>query len=62
MSKQKLTNEQKFINDIQKDIEKKLKKYGLTNALLLLPDKDGHYKLNVQKPMTKEQINNIPRA
>ena len=62
MNKEKLTNEQKFIKDIEKIIKTKLKKYGLTNAMLLLPDKEGHYQLRINKPLTQEQLDKIPTA
>ena len=62
MAKEILTNEQKFIKDIAKVMQKKLIKYGLKDALLLLPDSEGQYKIQVNKPITQEQFNQIPRA
>lgn len=62
MTKEILTNEQKFIKDIAKVLQKKLLKYGLKDALLLLPDSEGQYKIQVNQPVTAEQLRQMPRA
>ena len=62
MPKEKLTNEQKFLKEMQKIMRTKLDKYGLKHALLLLSDNDGNFKLNLKKQMTQEQFDAIPRV
>lgn len=56
MSKPELTNEQKFIKEMEGIIKEKLLKYGMKSAVILLPDK-GRTIIRANKPFDK-----IPRV